>query len=69
MLGEQEVTVLAVKTLMLHGVTYYDVSVRFEDGAVVDARLGSESVPGDLAADQRVLASRVANMVVALRRP
>ena len=53
----------------LHGVTYYDVAVEFPDRTVVQARLGAEGVPDGLQRGERVLATRVANMVVSLRRP
>jgi hypothetical protein len=67
--GEQETIVLEVKPFGLHGVTYYDVTVRFPDGTVEQARLGPEGVPDGLQPGERVLATRVANMVVSLRRP
>jgi hypothetical protein len=69
MMGEQEATVVAVKPFDLHGVTYSDVAVQFADGAVENARLGPEGVPDGLRAGETVLATRVANMVVSLRRP
>ena len=69
MLGEQEAIALEVKPLALHGVTYYDVTVGFPDGTVQQARLGPEGVPNGLRTGERVLATRVGNMVVSLRRP
>jgi len=69
MLGEQEVVVDAVRPFDLHGVTYSDVTVRFADGTVETARLGPEGVPDGLQPGERVLATRVANMVISLRRP
>jgi len=69
MLGEQEATVLEVRPFDLHGVTYYDVTVRLPDGLVEVARLGPEAVPDGLRAGEKVMATRVANMVVSLRRP
>jgi hypothetical protein len=68
MLGEHDATVVEVTPFGLHGVTYYDVTVRFGDDTVANARLGPESVPPDLRAGERVLATRAANMVVSLRR-
>jgi len=68
-LGEQDATVVEVTPFGLHGVTYYDVTVRFPDGTLEAARLGPEGVPQDLQAGERVLATRVANMVISLRRP
>ena len=69
MLGEQEVVVLEVEPFGLHGVTYYDVTVGFPDRVVQQARLGPEGVPDGLQPGERVLATRVANMVISLRRP
>ena len=69
MIGEQEAVVVEVKPFGLHGVTYYDVSVMFADRTVESARLGPEGVPDDLEQGERVLATRVANMVISLRRP
>ena len=69
MLGDQEVMVLEVRPFDLHGVTYFDVTVAFPDETVEQARLGPEGVPDGLQPGERVLATRVANMVVSLRRP
>jgi len=69
MVGEQEAVVLDVKPFGLHGVTYYDVTVQFSDNTVEHSRLGPEGVPADLQPGERVLATRVANMVISLRRP
>ena len=69
MLGEQEALVVEVRSFDLHGVTYTDVTVAFRDRSVVEARLGPEAVPDGLKEGERVMATRVANMVVSLRRP
>jgi hypothetical protein len=69
MVGEQEAVVLEVKPFGLHGVTYYDVAVEFAGRTVEQARLGPEGVPDGLQPGERVLATRVANMVISLRRP
>lgn len=69
MLGEGEAVVIEVRPFDLHGVTYYDVTLQFPDGSTEGARLGPEAVPEDLRAGERVLATRVANMVISLRRP
>jgi hypothetical protein len=68
-LGEQEARVLEVKPFLLHGVTYYDVTVAYEDRSIDSARLGPEGVPENLQAGEPVLAMRAANMIVSLRRP
>jgi len=67
--GEQEAVVLEVKPFGLHGVTYYDVTVQFSDNSVEHSRLGPEGVPTDLQVGERVIATRVANMVISLRKP
>jgi hypothetical protein len=69
MLGEEEAIVLDMTSLDIHGVTYYDLAVGFPDGSVQQTRLGAESVPDDLRKGDRVLATRVANMVISVRRP
>jgi hypothetical protein len=69
MLGEQEAMVLEVRPLGLHGVIYQDVTVGFPDRTVEHARLGPEGVPDGLQPGERVLATRVGNMVISLRRP
>lgn len=69
MLAEEEAVVLEVKAFDLHGMTYYDLAVRFPDRSVQEARLGAESVPDDLRKGERILATRVANMVISIRRP
>ncbi|MEX0753753.1 MAG: hypothetical protein WD206_09310 [Actinomycetota bacterium] len=68
MLGEAEAIVLEVKPWDVHGVGYVDVTVTFPDRRVETARLGSESIPEDLAAGDHVLVSSAVNMIVALRR-
>ncbi len=69
MLGEQEAVVLEIRPFDLHGVTYYDVTVRFADESIEGARLGPEGVPEGVQPGDRVMATRVASMVVSLRRP
>jgi hypothetical protein len=69
MMGEQEAVVLEIRPFDLHGVTYYDVTVRFADDSITGARLGPEGVPEGVQPGDQVMATRVANMVVSLRRP
>ena len=69
MLGEEEAIVIEVAPFDLHGVTYYDLVVGFADRSTQHARLGPESVPDDLHKGDRILATRVANMVISVRRP
>jgi hypothetical protein len=69
MLGEEQAIVLEVTSLDIHGVRYYDLAVGFPDRSVQHTRLGEESVPDDLRKGVRFLATRVANMVISVRRP
>ena len=61
--------VVDVTPFPLHGVTYYDVTVVFQDRSVQQARLGPEGVPDGVQAGDHVMAMRVGNMVVSLRKP
>jgi len=67
-LGEEEAVVLEVEPFDLHGVTYQDVTIAYRDRSVGHARLGPEGVPENLEPGEVVLATRVANMLVSLRR-
>jgi hypothetical protein len=67
--GEQEAVVVDVTPFPLHGVTYYDVTVVFQDRSVQQARLGPEGVPDGVQAGDHVMAMRAGNMVVSLRKP
>lgn len=69
MLGEVEAVVVEVRDVDIHGVRYVDVSIAYRDRSVEQARLGAESVPENLQAGDNVLATKAANMVIALRRP
>jgi hypothetical protein len=68
-LGEQEAVVREVTPFDLHGVTYYDLAVAFDDGTTQTARLGPEAVPDGLQAGERVEVTMAANMVISVRRP
>jgi hypothetical protein len=68
-MDEVEVVVQEVKPFDLHGVRYHDVTIIYPDRTVDNARLGPEGVPEDLQAGDTVLATKVMNMVVSLRRP
>ncbi|MGH2631446.1 MAG: hypothetical protein ACRDHI_12945 [Actinomycetota bacterium] len=69
MLGEVEAMVVDVRPFDVHGVSYVDVTVAYRDRSVATARLGSESVPSDLRAGERVVVRSAVNMIVALERP
>jgi hypothetical protein len=68
-LGEQEALVVDVRPFELHGVTYQDVTVAYRDRSVEHARLGPEGVPDGLQPGEQVLVTKVANIVISLRRP
>jgi hypothetical protein len=69
MLGEEEALVLRVAPFELHGLTYYDVAIALRDRTVAQSRLGPEAVPEDLEAGEQVLVTRVAGMVISIKRP
>ena len=68
-MGEEEAVVLEIKPFNLHGVVYQDVTITYRDRAVDTARLGPEGVPENLRPGEVVLATKVANMLISLRRP
>jgi hypothetical protein len=68
-LGEQEAIVVEIRPFVLHGVTYQDVTIAYPDRSVDHARLGPEGVPDGLQRGERVLATKVANILISLRRP
>ena len=68
MLREEEAMVVDIKPFNLHGVNYQDVTITYPDRSIDHARLGPEGVPQNLQPGEVVLAMRVSNMVVSLRR-
>jgi hypothetical protein len=68
-LGEQEAVVLEVRPWDVHGVGHVDVTLVYPDRTVETARLGRESVPGDLSAGDHVVVAKAMNVVVEVRRP
>ncbi len=68
MLGEQEAIVLDVRSWDVHGVAHVDVTLTYPDRSVEIARLGTESIPKDLRAGERVLVAKAMNVVVEIRR-
>jgi len=67
-LREEEAVVVDIKPFNLHGVNYQDVTITYPDRSIDHARLGPEGVPQNLQPGEVVLAMRVSNMVVSLRR-
>ncbi len=68
MFGDETATVEAIRAFDLHGVTYYDLAVRYDDGRIEDARLGAESVAGGLQAGDRVRVMRAGLMIIQIAR-
>ncbi len=68
MLGEREAVVIEVTPLDVHGVGYVDVTVVYPDRVVENARLGAESIAEGLRPGERVMVTRIANMIVEVRR-
>jgi hypothetical protein len=68
MFGDEIGTIEAVRAFDLHGVTYYDLAVKFEDGRMEDARLGAESVASGLKAGDRVRVMRAGFMIIQIAR-
>ena len=68
MLREEEAVVVDIELFNLHGVNYQDVTITYPDRSIDHARLGPEGVPENLQSGEVVLAMRVSNMVVSLRR-
>lgn len=69
MMGEQEAVILEIAPLAIHGQPYVDVTLGFQDRSTDRSRLGPESVPQGLERGEQVLVTRVANIVVSIRRP
>ena len=68
MFGDETGTIEGIRAFDLHGVTYYDLAVRFDDGRTEDARLGAESVAGGLKAGDRVRVMRAGLMIIQVAR-
>jgi hypothetical protein len=68
MFGDESGTVQAVRAFDLHGVTYYDLAIKFDDERTEDARLGSESVATGLKAGDRVRVMRAGFMIIQVAR-
>jgi hypothetical protein len=67
-LGDREAVVLDVRRFDIHGSGFVDVTVGFSDRSTSSARLGIESVPGDLEPGARVVVTLAMNMIVAVNR-
>ena len=69
MLGDRPATVREVRPFDLHGLTYHDVVLTFEDGTGASARLGPEAVPEKLQAGDPVVVTMAAGLVLSIRKP
>jgi hypothetical protein len=67
-LGDREAVVLEIRRFDIHGSGFVDVSVVFPDRMISSARLGTESVPADLASGDHVTVSVAMNMIVAISK-
>ena len=66
MFGDERARVLAMRPFGLHGLTYWDVSVEYEDGRTEDARLGPEGVPAGIEVGDDVMVKRAAMIVIGI---
>jgi hypothetical protein len=68
MFGDDVGTIEAVRSFDLHGVTYYDLAIKLDDGRIEETRLGPESVPGGIAQGDRVRLIRAGFMIIQVAR-
>jgi hypothetical protein len=68
MFGDEVGIIEAIRPFDLHGVTYYDLAVKLDDGRTEEARLGPESVAGGLRAGDRVRIIRAGLMIIQVAR-
>jgi hypothetical protein len=61
---ERDAVVVDVRPFDVHGVAHVDVTVTYGDGGVEIARLGSESVPSNVEAGDRVRVRLVMRTIV-----
>jgi hypothetical protein len=69
MLDESPARVVNLRPVSIHGLTFVDVALALPDGRTLDARLGPEAVPDDLAVGDEVVAVSAMANVLELRRP
>jgi hypothetical protein len=68
MVGDEVGRVKSLRPFPLHGLSYWDVAVEFDDGHIEQARLGPEGVPEGLQLGDRVLVKKAAMMIIGLER-
>ncbi|MEO7804740.1 MAG: hypothetical protein ABIS18_10605 [Actinomycetota bacterium] len=68
MFGDEEGIVVSLRPFPLHGMTWWDVVVQFDDGRTEEARLGAEGVPVGLQQDERVMVKKAAMIIISLER-
>jgi hypothetical protein len=69
MLDESLARVVDLRPVSIHGMAFVDVALALVDGRRLDARLGPEAVPDDLAAGETVVVVSAMANVLELRRP
>jgi len=68
MFGDDVGTIEAARPLDLHGVIYWDLAIKLDDGRVEETRLGPESVAGGLKVGDRVRLVRAGFMIIQVAR-
>lgn len=68
MFGNEDGTVVSLRPFSLHGMTWWDVVVQFDDGRTEEARLGPEGVPDGVREGERLLVKKVAMIIISLER-
>jgi hypothetical protein len=66
--GPADGTLRRLMPVSIHGQTFWDVEVEFEGGRVEGMRLGPEGVPKGLNVGDRVSATRVGMVIIAIRK-
>jgi hypothetical protein len=66
MFGDEPGTIKTLKPFNLHGQTYWDVTLGFDDGREEEARLGPEGVPNGLKVGDAVTVRRAAMIIIGL---
>ena len=69
MLGARNGVVREVEPYTIHGSPHVRLVVLLEGGEAIQAQLGAESVPADLAVGDAVAVRFAMNVVIAIERP
>jgi len=68
MFGDEVGRLKSLRPFPLHGLSYWDVAVEFDDGRIEQARLGPEGVPEGLQLGDRVVVRKAAMTIIGLER-